>query len=298
MKAVYSFGSHPFFVGHHYKNIGQFYNLEMFYLCFALSVLQTKKFFGNAHLYTDFYGKLLLNEILHLFDSVTLICDNLTENEKQFWPISKIKTHELQTEPYIIIDYDIFLWEPLPDRMLNAQILGQNTEPHDIKFYYDSYHSYKDECDSKNPIIKKYIDRTFDANNKDAFCTNAINCGLVGGHNIKMLKQYAKDAIEIINNCDDTKKLYFRHATFIEQWFLGMFCEEHKIPVEIFGAGWGWAKILNYTHLLSDAKMYKSNFLKIKNRVEKDYNWILPSIYKAVEINQTYGLGSQILHEL
>ena len=53
------------------------------------------------------------------------------------WP--KIVTYQDQNEPFIHIDTDVFMWEPIPQRLLIAPLVAQHRE-RDSNFYI--YHHY------------------------------------------------------------------------------------------------------------------------------------------------------------
>ena len=44
------------------------------------------------------------------------------------WALSKIKTYSMQTEPFIHVDGDVFITEPLPERVTDAPLVAQNRE--------------------------------------------------------------------------------------------------------------------------------------------------------------------------
>jgi hypothetical protein len=289
MKAVFSFYSKPFFENGNKKN-GEFYDLRMFYNSFVLSTMLAYKHFKKIELYTDSYGKMMLERIGLPFNKIHIILDDLTEKEKYTWAISKIKTHLYQTEPYVLIDYDVYLWDLLPQHMLEADIFCQNIEIH--KTYYDiAYRSYIRDCNYGHKIIDEYLQ-------KNGLKVYAPNVGIIGGNNIQILKEYALIVLDIINNAQDPKKPYIMIPMFLEQWFLGMFCLYNKIKIKSFGVGyhgWGTNFNFNYTHLQGGCKKEFYLAEKLEKRVSNNFPEFQNNINKALRDFYDTGAGGYLL---
>ena len=75
-----------------------------------------KHWFKNLVLYTDNQGIEDLNRVLPLFDDVKLDLQELHDNNvpSSLWAYPKILAYSKETEPFLHIDNDVFLWEKLP----------------------------------------------------------------------------------------------------------------------------------------------------------------------------------------
>jgi len=290
MKAIVSFSSFPFFHKHNFKRGGHFYDLESFFNSFVISSCLAHKHFGNLELYTDTYGKLMLEKLRLPFNHIHTVLDNLTDKEHCMWSVAKLKTHTYQNTPYAMIDYDVFLWDPLPKFMLGAEIFCQNIETH-TQFYHHALNSYIHNCNNKHFIIDEYV-------KKNGFNVFAPNCGIVGGNNFNRLKEYANIVLHMINNASNPWDEYLKIPMFLEQWFLGMFCNHHKIKIKSFGIGYDWwEKQYKYTHLQSDVKKSKFMADKLKARVQKDFSHYIPHIQQAIKCLDYEGSGGFLLYE-
>lgn len=100
------------------------YNL----MSWAMSCLSLREHYSDVVLYTDSAGKHLLIDTLHLpYTEVCTVFDDF-HCLPQHWALSKIKTYSMQTEPFIHIDGDVFITEPLPERVTDAPLVAQNRE--------------------------------------------------------------------------------------------------------------------------------------------------------------------------
>lgn len=97
---------------------------------FALSALLAREHVGPIDLVTDPKGKeLLVDQIGIPYDRVTLDLESLSgKYGKDLWPMGKIKAYQVQTEPFLHIDGDLFLLRPLPQAVLESRITFQSME--------------------------------------------------------------------------------------------------------------------------------------------------------------------------
>jgi hypothetical protein len=192
-KAVYSFYSYPFRSRPGYAG---FSTLEDFLNCWTLSVHLARHHFDAVELVTDNYGKALLVDALGLpFTHIRNELDAAVPDHLKdiYWTFGKLWAYALQDEPFIHVDYDVFLWQKPPARLLQAPMFGQNTESRiwHIDIYRQGYTAMCAYLRHKPiywyvtyPYIHKY--------------DVAINVGIVGGNDIDFLKRYASTAIDIM----------------------------------------------------------------------------------------------------
>src|SRR5262249_46794415 len=154
--------------------------------------------FAAVELVTDHYGKTLLVDRLRL--PFTKVIDELdrvvpAHVKDLYWTFGKLWAYYLQGEPFIHIDYDVFLWKKLPERILTAPMFGQNTESDiwKLDFYRQGYRTlcgYLKHKPSDWVVIYPYIQKH----------DIAINAGIIGGNDITFLRKYASIAIEMLTH--------------------------------------------------------------------------------------------------
>lgn len=102
---------------------------ESHYMSWALSCLQLKQFYDEIELVTDSEGADLLINKLHLpYTSCLTILDKLKNENPAIWALGKIAAYEVQQEPFIHVDGDIYIWKPFPKRIEEVGIVAQNIE--------------------------------------------------------------------------------------------------------------------------------------------------------------------------
>src|SRR5262245_15965932 len=197
-KAVYSFYSYPFRTRPGYAG---FASLEDFLNAWTLSVHLAQRHFDDVELVTDNYGKAMLVDGLHLpFTKVKNELDAVVPAHVKdlYWTFGKLWAYSLQDEPFIHIDYDVFLWNKLPERILAAPMFGQNMEC-DI-WQVDIYRQgYKALCGHLKHKPHDWIAIYPYVHKHDI----AINVGIIGGNDIEFLRKYASTAIDMITHCEN-----------------------------------------------------------------------------------------------
>lgn len=73
-------------------------------------------------------GDLLVNSLGLQFDEVTSQLNSLDSTDPTFWNSGKVLAYNLQESPFVHIDNDVFLWAPLPSRLLHSPVISQNPE--------------------------------------------------------------------------------------------------------------------------------------------------------------------------
>lgn len=107
-----------------YKNLDS--NL---YAMHKLSVLTALKNYGNITLITTPKGKEFLKDIP--YTNIELFEEEIPSNFSRVWTMSKLfafKQIANKNEPFLHIDYDVFLFKKLPEYFINGQIVCQNIE--------------------------------------------------------------------------------------------------------------------------------------------------------------------------
>lgn len=142
MKFVYSFWS---------KKVNPFYNEdiygndcilpETFGLFQKTSVLLLKKYYPDIPviLYTDEYGKKILEELNIPFDKIYCVLDKYNDYEISAWPLVKLYAMLEDKTPKIHVDYDVFIQSNFLDKLKNFKVSYQSYEPFLAHYNYEEW---------------------------------------------------------------------------------------------------------------------------------------------------------------
>jgi hypothetical protein len=280
MRAVWSFWSKPV---REEKALG--WRSELYHLLsWVLSTQTARQHFPQTALHTDDEGAELLVGALGLdFDLVCTDLNILDDYDPEWWAIGKVYTYLLQTEPFVHIDSDVFLWKPLPRRMEQAPLLGQNPEYFDAggSWYYLQKFDLLRQLDGWIPEEVEWYMTTFSRQ-------RAICCGIFGGNRLDFIQYYAKRAIDLLTHpCNQPVwTLLGGDNILIEQYTLSACLEYHRAAESspysdifidcLFGSSDEAFKSANaarcgYTHLIGGAKRSAFACDRLAERVARDY---------------------------
>jgi len=158
------------------------------WISWILSANQLSKHHSQLELYTDSFGYDILIKNLKLpYTKVHVVLDELNSYHPNLWAISKIKTYELQNEPFLHVDGDVFVRDSLLKNNQKASLITQNLE-RTTDYYTQMWKNIK-------PNLN-YIPQEFNAGINNEY---ACNMGIVGGNNISFFKEYAKKSFEFVD---------------------------------------------------------------------------------------------------
>ena len=125
MRAVWSLWSKPM----HGAYRGGWPSLHHHLLSWVLSVETCRRFFDGAHLVADNEAATLLVDRLGLeFDTVSLELDALDTADPDLWALGKLHAYRAQTEPFLHIDADVYMWKPPRGDPHDADVFTAYTE--------------------------------------------------------------------------------------------------------------------------------------------------------------------------
>ena len=116
------------------------------------------------------------------------------------WAIGKVKAYSLMREPFVHLDHDVFLKQPLPDRILNAPRIAQHTETFDVagRLYCRSCWSGVDYIYPTREFLRLCdwlpLEWTKALSDPTGY---AYNAGILGGNDLDGLLRYATNALAI-----------------------------------------------------------------------------------------------------
>lgn len=189
-KAVFSIWTKPD-NGDILKSATNWYRPDFMLYSWVLAVNYARKWFDEVELVTDLHGKDILVDRMKLpFTSVRTDLEDL-EYDGDFWSAGKIKAYEIQDKPFIHIDYDCILFKKLPDYALTADLFAQNIEDHG--WFESAYRPEYNIVDKWKKLPPSWVS---DRKNEQA----ASCLGIVGGHDLKTIKQYCKEVWKLLDN--------------------------------------------------------------------------------------------------
>lgn len=194
MKIIYSFWQ---------TNRHTFCNPEMA----KLSHDYVKKLGYNTCLYTDQAGYNILKNVVN-YDEIILFDEALLSKfSRQIWSLGKILAMSLINEPFMHIDFDVFLFKEVEDDLLNKDFFALYKEPwiHDFE-------------DMISKIYKLYPNQN-DLNINEF---TSFNFSVVGGQNFKEINEVCKKIINFAilykENIEKIQMNYtWEHAVTFEQ---------------------------------------------------------------------------------
>lgn len=256
-------------------------------LAWVLSVETARQHYPETCLVTDDAGARMLVEGLGLpFTYVSIELNRLAQYDPEWWALGKIYAYHLQTEPFIHIDSDVFLWKRLTSRIERADVFAQCPEP------FESFTFYRPEQ------IEQLLLRAPDGWLPDAWLwyrhmhkRYGACCGVFGGQHIQFIKQYAEASLRLISDPRNQKALQTLsdkhiHMIAVEQYSMTASVEYHNARAEVssdritleylfksMDDAWNpeYASEVGFTHLVSGSKLNPLFAGRLENRVRQDY---------------------------
>ncbi len=236
----------------------------------ALSILCASRHFKEVQFISSDWA---LDVIKPLGLPITSYSNKLNEMKrvsKYFWAYGKLLAYNEQTKPFVHIDNDVFLFDPLPPRILKARLCFQSWEPFSQKGYH--YYELLRPCFDKAPVKPQII--------ADNPVTDfAYNCGICGGHDLEFFKEWMKCSEEYIfapENHDtffkQFDKVLIHQNLFHEQYFAASLIKMHGLRPEV--------KVINrdavkagkdprhkFTHYWGTTKTDRANMARVRLRL-------------------------------
>jgi hypothetical protein len=171
---------------------GGFLSAKYNYMSWALSVLTLKKHYKNVELITDEAGKSLLMDTLQLpYNKVTICLDELNHYHPKLWALGKIKAYQMQKEPFLHIDGDVYIWGKLGDMAFHKKpLIVQN-----IDYFYESYEKMKLQIVKKFSFIPSEIQHQYQSEQP----LIGVNAGVIGGCDIDFFQEYTHKVLSFVD---------------------------------------------------------------------------------------------------
>lgn len=293
MRAVWSFWTRPFTDHYHATWANPIHHL----FSWVISLKTVKKHYPRTALYTDDDGARLLVDKLGLeFDEVSTGLNALAAYDPAWWALGKVWTYRAQQEPFIHIDSDVFLWQPLPHDFISAPLFVQCPD-----FFVPRASYYKPE------LLESTVSRGGEIWLPAEwvwFRTSGVrqrgeSCGIFGGRRIDFIQHYTNQAFKLLEHPANQPGWSFMenkidHNILLEQYLLAACVDYHRdratspfrdIEIKYLFTSLDDALAsddatrLGYTHLVGTAKKNPQIITRMEQRMKRDY----PDYYERCE---------------
>lgn len=218
-KVVWSVSTRPF-----EKSVNRLNNrYEDFLYLFAASYSINKQWFKKTELVTDDLGfDLLVNKLGLEFDSVHRTLNQIDSTFDNLFAYGKVLAHEIQTEPFMHVDYDVFWYKKPPDFILNAGVATQNTES--LNKFVLGYATGLQLIEKKRIKMPEYWDSWYAVSH---------NCGFFAANDIPFVQLYAKESKRVAALIKHLKKDGVFIDLLYEQFALSLLARKMKKEVAV-----------------------------------------------------------------
>lgn len=290
MRALWSFWSEPLLSSRKDAWLAPKYHLYSW----ALSVELARQHYDELVLVTDDAGAAQLCGQLGLpFTEVSLDLNALDGINPEWWSLGKLLAYTKQHKPFVHIDSDVYLWKPLPADLTAAPIFAQNPE-----FIIHHQCTYEPVWFERALATQAgtWLPECWYWYRRQDLPQIAPCCGIVGGADPAIFRDYAAQGLEILTHPPNAIALEalgnkIGHMILVEQYLLGAYSAHRDIPIsylfpsvdDAFNATTSAEK--GFTHLISDAKRSELLSDRLEARIVRDY----PQYYErcAVAIGAT-----------
>jgi len=183
MKAVFSFWNTS---DDALKRATNWANPKFHLYSWVLAVNKASKYFDEVELVTDSTSLSIFQKLNLPFTNIRTDLDELKSYPKSLWALGKIKAYQIQDKPFIHIDNDFILFNPLPDWFLKSPISFQNVE--DGNWFEDSYRGQFENIRKNGRLPYGW-----------GACEKAYNFGIYVCNDMNYNRRYTDAAFELVD---------------------------------------------------------------------------------------------------
>jgi len=283
-RAVWSYWSKPYEARQHEPWLSEKHHL----LSWVLSTMTARRHCGETALCTDDAGARLLVDGIGLeFHHVSTALNALHVSDPDWWALGKLYAYRVQTEPFVHIDSDVFLWRPLSPDPATVPLLAQNPE----YFSAGQFHYRPEDFEAAIAGAGGWLPSEwlwYRANESDQ---RGECCGVFGGSRVDFIAHYASQAIRLME--EPRNRAVWQsvcgksgHNFLFEQYLLAACIEYHRnhadSPYRDVAISYVFSSMqeafnprtaehVGYTHLISDAKRNPHFARRVEARVAQDH---------------------------
>lgn len=221
----------------------------------ALAVWCAARHFKEVIMVSDDWGVEMFQKIGLPVTSYSNKLNEMKGVSSFFWAYGKLLAYNDQEVPFVHLDNDVFLWDPLPERILKADLCFQSHEFFELEGYkyYEMLRPVFDEAPVKPKVIEDNVITDY-----------AYNCGICGGHLLDFFKEWITCSAHYIF-APENQRLFFdkyldiaiHQNLFHEQYFAASLVKKYGLRemVEVISPDvTDIPKVLAYTHLWGTTK--------------------------------------------
>jgi lipopolysaccharide biosynthesis glycosyltransferase len=198
----------------------------------------------------------------------------------------KLYTYSLQCEPFVHLDYDLYLLKPLPYSFQNMPVVVQCEE---LFIHTDIYSWGINFINSNNNNVPPAFSYSKNIPYQEQ---KAYNMGLIGGQNHKDIARFGTEALQLIrDNLAEIKALPTDKQNILnivyEQYFFTQFMLYNHIPVTIYMPdALKRYKFDNdiFVHLLSKVKAYHAPCVEMEEVYLSKYSLNISTVIISCKI--------------
>lgn len=224
-------------------------------LLHTLTLCCIRRHFPFVELVTDEAGVLIADRLRWPYDSFRLDLQFIPERIRHIWAAGKLVAQRVQEEPYVHIDNDFVLFDPLPDRIRRAPVFVQGK---DEPSYY------------LNPEHLGIFDVAGIPRGSASY-----NAGIIGGSDLRTLHGYCDYSLGLMD-----RVAHLPNGTVLaiitEQAGFGHYCRQNRVtPVEMIPYPVSSQELdfrdCRFTHLWADSKRRAQWIQRVEDRMKKDF---------------------------
>jgi len=222
-----------------------------------LSVLASRRHFKRTLLVTDTRGAAwAARELPGLFDHVSTALDSLPATLARIWALGKLAAAAQMDAPFVHLDFDAFLWSPLPARMLEAAVCAERPAPIDAG-------------DVRAILVRMPIPRPWRAALK-APSPRQLCGGLFGGHDLRTIRAWARASLRLA----ERGRGFVRHtglrvSVALEQFGLAAFAPDAETLFSCEQPEEAQSRRIGYTHLVGPEKRNPVMLARARERLAR-----------------------------
>ena len=207
-----------------------------------LSVLASQRHFKRTLLVTDALGAAwAARELPGLFDHVSTALDRLPTNFARIWALGKLAAAAQMDTPFVHLDFDAFLWSPLPPRLLEAAVCAERPAP----IAADEVRAVLGDL----PVPRPW---------RAALATPSplqLCAGLFGGHDLDTIRAWARASLRLAKRGRGfVRHSGLRTSVVLEQFGLAAFAPEAETLFTCEHPEEAESRRIGYTHLVGAEK--------------------------------------------
>jgi Family of unknown function (DUF6734) len=282
MRAIWSFWSKPAQTGTAWPWGSPLHHL----LAWGLSVRLARRHYPQTALVTDTAGKALLVDALGLpFEAVSTELDTLRDADPALWALGKLVAYSVQHAPFVHLDTDVFLWQPLPAALAGAAVFAQHLDEFAVtpgcgpRVIENAFHANGLTLPAEWQWYRSHQVRRY----------REANCGIIGGTSPGLIRHAASVALRLALDpahratWEAMDRVWLNPT--VEQFVLSACVDYHRFnpasphagshPRYLFPSAahvWdaGYARRVGYTHLLGPAKQHPETMARLVSRVRTE----------------------------